>query len=135
MCVYQRWYAEYMNGFFPGNDKRFLLYQLKWLAVYMSTGFVIIYLFTFPIDLVILILVFILINIYRRRTLLKKLGFADDSHEKGIRGFFKSLFQSPSSSMYDSSSSTPVKYFCMSCGNEHKEIACPKCGSKMKRVG
>ena len=24
----------------------------------------------------------------------------------------------------------PVKYYCMECGNEHREIACPKCGSK-----
>jgi hypothetical protein len=23
----------------------------------------------------------------------------------------------------------------MSCGTQHKEAACPKCGSKMKRVG
>jgi len=23
----------------------------------------------------------------------------------------------------------------MKCGNEHREIACPKCGSKMKKVG
>jgi hypothetical protein len=28
-----------------------------------------------------------------------------------------------------------VKYYCMSCGTKHKEAACPKCGSKMKRVG
>jgi DNA-directed RNA polymerase subunit RPC12/RpoP len=29
----------------------------------------------------------------------------------------------------------PIKYYCVNCGNEHKEIACPKCGSKIKRVG
>jgi len=23
----------------------------------------------------------------------------------------------------------------MACGTQHKEAACPKCGSKMKRVG
>jgi len=28
-----------------------------------------------------------------------------------------------------------LKYYCMSCGTKHKEAACPKCGSKMKRVG
>ena len=26
--------------------------------------------------------------------------------------------------------SGPLKYYCMSCGTEHKEIVCPKCGSK-----
>jgi DNA-directed RNA polymerase subunit RPC12/RpoP len=29
----------------------------------------------------------------------------------------------------------PLKYYCMICGKEHREIACPYCGSKMKRVG
>jgi hypothetical protein len=29
----------------------------------------------------------------------------------------------------------PIKYYCMDCGYEHKEIVRPKCGSKMKRVG
>ncbi len=28
-----------------------------------------------------------------------------------------------------------LRYFCMSCGHEHREIACPICGSKMKRIG
>ena len=126
-----------MNGFFPnGNGNRALfLYQLKWLAVFMTIGFVIVYLFTFPIDLVMIIALFLLINIYRRRTMLKKLGLLDVSHMKGIKGFFKSLFQSPTSSSMFGGSSAQLKYFCMACGNEHKEIACPKCGSKMKRVG
>jgi rubrerythrin len=50
-----------------------------------------------------------------------------------MRGLFDSLRASdisPSMSGYN-----PIKYYCMSCGNEHKEISCPKCGSKMKRVG
>ena len=25
-----------------------------------------------------------------------------------------------------------MKYYCMSCGTQHKKIACPKCGSRMK---
>jgi Zn finger protein HypA/HybF involved in hydrogenase expression len=29
----------------------------------------------------------------------------------------------------------PLKYYCMSCGQQHSQRACPKCGSKMKRVG
>jgi rRNA maturation endonuclease Nob1 len=28
-----------------------------------------------------------------------------------------------------------LKYYCMICGTEHKQIECPKCGSKLKRVG
>jgi rRNA maturation endonuclease Nob1 len=29
----------------------------------------------------------------------------------------------------------PLKYYCLRCGKEHREITCPNCGSKMKRVG
>jgi rubrerythrin len=42
------------------------------------------------------------------------------------------MFGSMSSSMFGDSS---LKYYCMSCGTKHREAACPKCGSKMKRVG
>ncbi|MFZ0513890.1 MAG: hypothetical protein WAM14_19950 [Candidatus Nitrosopolaris sp.] len=28
-----------------------------------------------------------------------------------------------------------LKYYCMSSGTQHKQAACPKCGSKMKRIG
>jgi rRNA maturation endonuclease Nob1 len=48
----------------------------------------------------------------------------------GIRGLFGSL--SPSISGNQDRS---LKYYCMNCGREHNEIACPNCGSKMKRVG
>jgi rubrerythrin len=30
---------------------------------------------------------------------------------------------------------SPIKFHCMNCGYEHKENACPKCGSKAVRVG
>jgi hypothetical protein len=121
-----------MNSFFSKTNRELFLYQLKWLAFFMAIGFIIIYLFEFPIDLIMLIIAFILINIYKTRTMLKKLGIFNDGDVRDIRGFIRSLFKSPSSSM---DSTTSVRYYCMSCGNEHREIACGKCGSKMKRVG
>jgi hypothetical protein len=39
------------------------------------------------------------------------------------------------SSSYSMFGDTFLKYYCMSCGTPHKQAACPKCGSKMKRVG
>jgi rubrerythrin len=46
---------------------------------------------------------------------------------RGGGGMFGSM-----SSMFGDNS---LKYYCMSCGTKHREVACPKCGSKMKRVG
>jgi rubrerythrin len=101
----------------------------------MVIGFAIIWLFTFPTDLVLLVILFVLMSVYNRRCMLKRLGLLNASETKGVKGFFKSFFQIPTSSTMFGDSSSQVKYFCMSCGNEHKEISCPKCGSKMKRVG
>jgi rRNA maturation endonuclease Nob1 len=52
----------------------------------------------------------------------------------GDTGGIRNLFNSFSSSI-SYNSSRPLKYYCMSCGKEHNKIACPSCGSKMKRVG
>ena len=79
----------------------------------------------FPISIVGTLGAFLLLNFIRARRILKRAGVKD------IKEFFKSL--SASSSTYGGYS--PIKYYCMSCSNEHKEIACPNCSSKMKRVG
>lgn len=124
-----------MNAFDKG---KLVLNQLKWLAVYIGSAFVISILFPFPIDWFVAIPVFLLISLCRRGLFLKKLGIKDRGKPINIsftviKNFFKSISaNSLSSTTY---SSGQVKYYCMSCGNEHREIACPKCGSKMKRVG
>lgn len=115
-----------------------MLDQLKWLAVYMGSAFIISSLFPFPIDWFVAISVFILISMYRRKLFLMKLeikgkGKPININLTVIKNFFKSIpGNTLSSTTY---SSRQVKYYCMSCGNEHREISCPKCDSKMKRVG
>jgi DNA-directed RNA polymerase subunit RPC12/RpoP len=47
---------------------------------------------------------------------------------RGIKHSFDSLSTSTSSNQ-----NSPIKYYCMSCGKEHKEIECPNCGSKMNQ--
>jgi hypothetical protein len=82
---------------------------------------------TTPYDLASVLGLFVLINFLRGRSILKKYGGTG-----GIRDLFGSLSSSMSSA---NSQSSPLKYYCMSCGKEHNEIACPNCGSKMKSVG
>jgi len=96
------------------------------MSIYIAIGFIAAMLLPFPASLVVAIGGFILVNFLRTRSMLKKKGI-------GMRGLFGSLRSSDASpSMYGYN---PIKYYCMSCGNEHKEIACPRCGSKMKRIG
>ncbi len=111
---------------FPyNNDKQFLIYQLKWMGIYMSIGAAIALILPFPVSLLVALGAFFLLNFIRTRRMLKRAGV-------DIKGLFRSL---SSSTSLAGGQYSPIKYYCMSCGKEHKEIACPNCGSKMKRVG
>jgi hypothetical protein len=110
---------------FPyNNDKRFLIYQLKWMSVYIAMGAAIALVLPFPVSLFVALGAFVLLNFIRTRRMLKRAGVD-----------MKGLFRSFSSASMNVGQYTPIKYYCMSCGKEHREIACPNCGSKMKRIG
>ena len=94
------------------------------MGIYMSVGAVIALILPFPVSLLAALGAFVLLNFIRTRRVLKKAGV-------DVKGLFRLL----SSASMNGGQYTPIKYYCMSCGKEHKEIACPNCGSKMKRVG
>ena len=94
------------------------------MGIYMSIGAVIALILPFPVSLLAALGAFVLLNFIRTRRVLKKAGV-------DVKGLFRLL----SSASMNGGQYTTIKYYCMSCGKEHKEIACPNCGSKMKRVG
>jgi hypothetical protein len=93
-----------------------------WIGISIGISLAISMLVPFPISLVTIIGVFILLNFYMRKRMMSRMGVGG-----GGVGMFGSM-----SSMFGDSS---LKYYCMSCWTKHREAACPKCGSKMKRVG
>jgi len=101
------------------NNKKFLINQVMWLGLSLGISLAISLVVPFPISLVVIIGVFILLNFYMRKRMMGRIG----------GGLFGSM--SSSSTFGDNS----LKYYCMGCGTKHREAACPKCGSKMKRVG
>jgi hypothetical protein len=105
------------------NKKYFLIGQLKWMGVYAVVGGAIALVLTFPLSLFVALGMFGLLNIVRTRTMLKRTG-------PDVKGLFRSL----SSLSSDSGLYNQVRYHCMRCGKEHREISCPVCGSKMKRA-
>jgi hypothetical protein len=115
-----------MNANNNGN-KQFLLNQIMWLGISLGISLTISILVPFPISLVAIIGVFSLLNLlYMRRRMVKRMGM-------GMRGGISgSASSSSSSSLFGD---TSLKYYCMSCGTQHKQASCPRCGSKMKRVG
>jgi hypothetical protein len=96
------------------------------MGIYIAIGVVMALVLPFPISLVGALGVFLILNFIRTRRMLRRAGI------RNMKAFFKSWSQSASSSYGEYS---PIKYYCMGCGKEHKEISCPNCGSKMKRVG
>jgi hypothetical protein len=108
---------------FDNKSRQFLTNQLVWLGISLGISIVVSMLLPFLVSLVIIIGVFVMLNLYMRKRTLQRMGMGSGG----------SLFGSMSSSSVFGDSS--LKYYCMSCGKEHKEIACPDCGSKMKRIG
>ena len=64
---------------------------------------------------------FILFDMYRIKTIMKRMAVGANIGT----GIF------PCGNVTDG---TSLKYYCMCCGTQHREAACLKCGSKMKRV-
>jgi hypothetical protein len=90
----------------------------------MGVGFILLFLLPYPLDFISITGLFVLTYYLRSRSEMKRFG--------GMGGI-RDLFGSISSAFNDQY--RPLKYYCMSCGKRHREIACPNCGSKMKRVG
>jgi hypothetical protein len=105
----------------PYRDNRSPGTRLIWIAIYLGLGLGIGFLIPFPISLLAFFLTIVGIDFLRARRMMKKMGIQSIREMLG-RLSFHTGYQK-------------VKYYCMSCGFEHREISCPKCGSKMKRVG
>jgi predicted Zn-ribbon and HTH transcriptional regulator len=115
-----------------GNNKRQIQTNYwVWLAAYLVIGLAISFVVPFPLSFGIALLVYFALNAARTHIALKR---------QGMSGGIKDLYKSMSSSLGSSWSAgagmgySPIKYYCMNCGYEHKENACPKCGSKAVRV-
>src|SRR5215467_7890086 len=99
-------------------NKQFLLNQLIWMGISLGISITISITLPFPISLVVIIGIFILLSGYMRKVMMKRMGAG-----KGLGIFNPGI------------GSGKLKYYCMTCGEEHNQLACPKCGSKMKTVG
>ena len=106
------------------SNKQFLVNQLMVMAISFGISIAISMLVPFPMSLAIIIGVFILLNFYMRNKMVRKMGMGTEGG---------GIFNSMSSSIVDGNSS--LKYYCMSCGTQHRQAECPNCGSRMKKVG
>lgn len=106
------------------NNKQFALNQLIWIGISIGVSFAISRILPFPISLVAIIGVFLLLGFLMRSNAMRKIGM----RSRDQSGIFGSI--NPGTS-----GDRALRYYCLSCGTQHNQIECPKCGSKMKRVG
>jgi uncharacterized paraquat-inducible protein A len=81
---------------------------LLWIGISLGVIFAILFYAPFPLSIPLAIAAFILLNFYFRKKVIKRMN-----------------------PMFGNSSRI---YSCINCGTRHSEIACPRCGSKMKKA-
>jgi hypothetical protein len=122
------------NGNGGNSNRQIQTNYWIWFIGYMGIGLAISFVVPFPISLVMALLVYFGLNAVRMHIALKKQGIPG-----GIKGLYKSMTSSLSGSWNNNNAGgigySPIKFYCMDCGHEHKESACPKCGSKAVRIG
>jgi hypothetical protein len=89
------------------------------MALYIAIGLAISFIVPFPFSFIAIIGTILFVSYYVRRRQSSGIG----------------LFGSFGGSGDQISSNNSLNYYCMNCGTRHNQSACPKCGSKMKRVG
>jgi apolipoprotein N-acyltransferase len=82
-------------SFSYNNDKQFLIYQLKWMGIYIAMGAVIALILPFTVSLLVALGAFFLLNFIRTRRMLKRAGI-------DIKGLFRSLSSSTSRNLLGS---------------------------------
>jgi hypothetical protein len=84
------------------DTKRFIIHRLKWFALFMGVGFILVFLLPFPLDFISVTCLFALTYYLRSRSEMKRFGG---------RGRIRDLFGSFSSAFNDQF--RPLKYYCM----------------------
>jgi hypothetical protein len=89
------------------TNEQYLSGPLLWIGISIGLIFAILFYTPFPLSIPLAITAFVLLNFHFRKKVIKRMN-----------------------TMFGNLSS----YSCINCRTRHNEIACPKCGSKMKRA-
>jgi hypothetical protein len=125
------------------NDSNFLDKTFTiWLIAYLSLGFAVYFVIPFPLSVLTSLGIILLTMILLHVRIIKKLKLDDNNsnnNSKNSGSGINRMFNALSLSLYDDPRTifghTQLKFYCMSCGKEHKKRKCPSCGSMAVKVG
>ena len=99
------------------DDQEYLSQHLLWIGISFGIVFAILSYVPFPFSIPIAIASFFFIIFYIRKKVVKRIN------------------SRARTSALSNNTDQSLNYYCMACGAKHNDAACPRCGSKMKRVG
>jgi hypothetical protein len=116
------------------DTKLFFIRRIKWIVLYLGISLILVLILPAPYDLVSVFGLYILVNLLRFRGIIKGYRGIIKGYRRtgGVKDLLGLLFPPASGTIQNESQ---LKYYCMNCGKEHREIKCTNCGSKMKRIG
>ena len=100
------------------SGQEYLSQNLLWIGISLGIVFAVLSYIPFPFSIPFAIASFFIVIFYLRKKVIKRIN--------------------SKARMFDGSNNNnnqSLNYYCMACGVKHNEAACPKCGSKAKRVG
>jgi hypothetical protein len=121
-----------MSKHSDGNNNQILYNYLIWLCIYLVAAVAIVFIIPFPFSFYLSMFVLLLINMVRRIVALRRVN---ETVLRAIYEWFISLGDTNKLDRAVRFWHTPIKFYCMNCGNKHRKIVCPQCGSKAVRMG
>ena len=100
------------------SSQEYLSQHLLWIGISLGIVFAILSYVPFPFSILFAIASFFIVIFYLRKRVIKRI--------KNKARMFRSS---------SNNNDQHLNYYCMVCGTKHNDAACPKCGSKAKRVG
>jgi hypothetical protein len=135
-------------------------YLIAWLILCLGVSMTISLLLPFPLSLLVSISILLLMDLFIARNAMRRYSTLRNSSlwnttsdnydvnkntyngkrkiRDGIKKFFNSLSSYadyPDPTALFGYHTPPVRFYCMSCGKEHRKRVCPNCGSKAVKVG
>ena len=69
------------------DTKRFVIHRLKWSALFMGAGIILVFLLSFPFDFISVLGLLLLVNFLRVRSVMKRYGGMDRIKEMFFTAF------------------------------------------------
>jgi hypothetical protein len=119
-----------MSRFSQNGNMRSLGNLLTWIGILLAISLATSFVLPIPWSLAVAIGIFLLVDFYSIRNTSRSMrnGYSESS-------VFDSLSSLVSSGGSRAARNVSLRYYCINCRVQHKQVSCPKCGSTLKKIG